>query len=130
MIRRPPRSTRTDTLFPYTTLFRSAVIAPDLRADLGLSAGALSILPGALFLGSAMMQIPVGILLDRYGPRRTIAAFVLLTASGTLGFSLADDPVWLVVSLLVAGWGTAPVFIGAIVQLGRASRREGGCQYV
>src|SRR3546814_15542520 len=29
MIRRPPRSTRTDTLFPYTTLFRSAVTGPD-----------------------------------------------------------------------------------------------------
>src|SRR3546814_19236274 len=29
MIRRPPRSTRTDTLFPYTTLFRSAVTSPD-----------------------------------------------------------------------------------------------------
>src|SRR3546814_388264 len=28
MIRRPPRSTRTDTLFPYTTLFRSAKIGP------------------------------------------------------------------------------------------------------
>src|SRR3546814_13912937 len=28
MIRRPPRSTRTDTLFPYTTLFRSVEIAP------------------------------------------------------------------------------------------------------
>src|SRR3546814_3965216 len=28
MIRRPPRSTRTDTLFPYTTLFRSVGIAP------------------------------------------------------------------------------------------------------
>src|SRR3546814_5678366 len=28
MIRRPPRSTRTDTLFPYTTLFRSAIVAP------------------------------------------------------------------------------------------------------
>src|SRR3546814_11702068 len=28
MIRRPPRSTRTDTLFPYTTLFRSPVITP------------------------------------------------------------------------------------------------------
>src|SRR3546814_3446840 len=27
MIRRPPRSTRTDTLFPYTTLFRSSVVA-------------------------------------------------------------------------------------------------------
>src|SRR3546814_5164203 len=32
MIRRPPRSTRTDTLFPYTTLFRSASIAFFVRA--------------------------------------------------------------------------------------------------
>src|SRR3546814_18745026 len=31
MIRRPPRSTRTDTLFPYTTLFRSA--EPDMEVD-------------------------------------------------------------------------------------------------
>src|SRR3546814_10865354 len=37
IIRRPPRSTRTDTLFPYTTLFRSA------RADLGSGAGTLGI---------------------------------------------------------------------------------------
>src|SRR3546814_1586055 len=29
MIRRPPRSTRTDTLFPYTTLFRSTIVEPD-----------------------------------------------------------------------------------------------------
>src|SRR3546814_13481822 len=37
MIRRPPRSTRTDTLFPYTTLFRSAVgvILADALLDLG-----------------------------------------------------------------------------------------------
>src|SRR3546814_5390077 len=34
MIRRPPRSTRTDTLFPYTTLFRS--LAPGLDALIGL----------------------------------------------------------------------------------------------
>src|SRR3546814_20856052 len=33
MIRRPPRSTRTDTLFPYTTLFRSAYTARSHRAD-------------------------------------------------------------------------------------------------
>src|SRR3546814_9514281 len=33
MIRRPPRSTRTDTLFPYTTLFRSSDARPRLQAD-------------------------------------------------------------------------------------------------
>src|SRR3546814_21113752 len=36
MLRRPPRSTRTDTLFPYTTLFRS----PDLSLRDGRAAGA------------------------------------------------------------------------------------------
>src|SRR3546814_8363374 len=42
MIRRPPRSTRTDTLFPYTTLFRSIAVAPQhprvaaLRLNYGL----------------------------------------------------------------------------------------------
>src|SRR3546814_11702686 len=33
MIRRPPRSTRTDTLFPYTTLFRSALPRPSLSTQ-------------------------------------------------------------------------------------------------
>src|SRR3546814_7424467 len=33
MVRRPPRSTRTDTLFPYTTLFRSAARPRDVRAQ-------------------------------------------------------------------------------------------------
>src|SRR3546814_9244079 len=35
MIRRPPRSTRTDTLFPYTTLFRSAVGSVNVVAEIG-----------------------------------------------------------------------------------------------
>src|SRR3546814_19111709 len=46
MIRRPPRSTRTDTLFPYTTLFRSVQVGQDARdldrvAEIGIAGGAL-----------------------------------------------------------------------------------------
>src|SRR3546814_3430512 len=36
MIRRPPRSTRTDTLFPYTTLFRSLQVANDVQPKNGI----------------------------------------------------------------------------------------------
>src|SRR3546814_581285 len=47
MIRRPPRSTRTDTRFPYTTLFRSClVVAEDRLAELGLE-------PAGWFVGWA-----------------------------------------------------------------------------
>src|SRR3546814_14367483 len=53
MIRRPPRSTRTNTLFPYTTLFRSPLDAPpdDTHALQRVEAvsGALMLLPRALF---------------------------------------------------------------------------------
>src|SRR3546814_12695080 len=39
MIRRPPRSTRTDTLFPYTTLFRSLATHDDTRRELAAMSG-------------------------------------------------------------------------------------------
>src|SRR3546814_6394991 len=46
MIRRPPRSTRTDTLFPYTTLFRSRAVHPH----------DLAIRPGMLHLGQPVLD--------------------------------------------------------------------------
>src|SRR3546814_2197476 len=57
MIRRPPRSTRTDTLFPYTTLFRS-VVAPGGLLQRGLDPGlvALLVAPLALGVGLAALQ--------------------------------------------------------------------------
>src|SRR3546814_2439237 len=52
MIRRPPRSTRTDTLFPYTTLFRSRdTTDPESRQGRALSK--LTSLPGMLARGAA-----------------------------------------------------------------------------
>src|SRR3546814_1090612 len=49
MIRRPPRSTRTDTLFPYTTLFRSAVTSVGVQGSGRKKAGLLQRL--AAFIG-------------------------------------------------------------------------------
>src|SRR3546814_2009636 len=48
MIRRPPRSTRTDTLFPYTTLFRSAIMRQDWPRMIGKAAFAGSYIPGSV----------------------------------------------------------------------------------
>src|SRR3546814_12662500 len=42
MIRRPPRSTRTDTLFPYTTLFRSPAGTPEGDRDIGFALGSVA----------------------------------------------------------------------------------------
>src|SRR3546814_6894853 len=60
MIRRPPRSTRTDTLFPYTTLFRSLRLVPQMRRHSGLAH--LRALPQHFFAEIAE-------LLDAFGKR-------------------------------------------------------------
>src|SRR3546814_15458148 len=82
MIRRPPRTTRTDTLFPYTTLFRSPV--PQLRAH-GKGQHILGIaLSGAREIDMDRLEA-VGLQPRR--PRRTAALQIMLAALAD-----ADDP--------------------------------------
>ena len=101
-----------------------AVIAPDLRTELALTPGQLSTLPAAIFLGAALMQLPVGVLLDRFGPRRTIAGFLIVAAFGTLLFAMAHDVASLATALFLIGCGAAPVFMGVIVLLSRWVARD------
>src|SRR3546814_4974413 len=54
MIRRPPRSTRTDTLFPYTTLFRSQ---REQRMDLGINGKIAFVAGGSQGMGAAAASI-------------------------------------------------------------------------
>ena len=101
-----------------------AVIAPDLRAELGLTPGQLSSLPAAIFLGAALMQLPVGVLLDRFGPRRTMFGFIVVAGIGTLVFATARDIYGLALALFLIGCGAAPIFMGVIVLLSRWVPRE------
>lgn len=57
--------------------FSGGVIAPELMHDLGLSAVAVSVVIAVLFLASALAQVPIGIALDRWGPRRTVVVAVI-----------------------------------------------------
>jgi len=101
-----------------------AVIAPNLRAELDLTPGQLSSLPAAIFLGAALMQLPVGVFLDRFGPRRTMAGLFSLAAIGALVFAAAQGVTGLAIGLFLIGCGAAPVFMGVIVLLSRWIPRD------
>ncbi len=90
-------------------LFRSvnAVIAGRLQADVGLSAGDLGLLTAAFFLAFGLFQLPLGVLLDRYGPRRVQAALLLAAALGALAFSLGEDKASLIAGRVLIGLGMA-----------------------
>ena len=66
----------------------NAVIAPGLSRELSLSAADLGLLTSAYLLAFAAFQIPLGLLLDRYGPRKVESGLLLLAAAGTLLFEI------------------------------------------
>ena len=101
-----------------------AVIAPNLRAELALTPGQLASLPAAIFLGAAMMQLPVGILLDRFGPRRTMSGLFTFSALGSIIFSFSHSVPMLTLALFLIGCGAAPVFMGIMVLLARWIPRD------
>ena len=90
-------------------LFRSvnAVIAPDLVRDIGLGAGDLGLLTSVYFLSFAAFQLPLGLLLDRYGPRRVQAGLLLAAAVGALIFALGTSKAGLIAGRALIGLGFA-----------------------
>jgi MFS family permease len=96
-------------------LFRTinAVMAAPLTAELGLGADDLGLLTSVYFLTFAAAQIPIGILLDRFGPRRIQSALLVVAAVGS-GLFAASDNFW----MLLAG--------RALIGLGVASALTAG----
>jgi MFS family permease len=90
-------------------LFRSinALIAGSLSSELGLGAADLSLLTSVYFLTFAAAQIPIGVLLDRYGPRRIQSAFLVVAAAGAALFGASDNFLVLLAGRALIGLGVA-----------------------
>lgn len=90
-------------------LFRAvnAVVAPDLVKELGLNAGQLGFLTAAYLLAFSLFQLPLGVLLDRYGPRRVQAALLFIAAIGALLFAFGRDTLSLTLARGLIGLGFA-----------------------
>jgi MFS family permease len=91
-----------------------AVMTEELSAAFGLSATALGNLSAFYFFTYVAMQVPTGIIADRWGPRRLLTAGALVAAAGSLLFALA--PGFLVASAgrLLVGGSVAVAFVGML----------------
>ncbi|WP_022704255.1 MFS transporter [Pseudorhodobacter ferrugineus] len=89
-----------------------AVMSPVLIADLGVSAGDLADASGMWFLAFAAMQIPVGVALDRVGPRLTAAVlFGIGGAGGAALFAVAGSAFEVKAAMALIGVGCSPVLM-------------------
>ena len=85
----------------------NAIIEADLVGDLGFSAASLGLLTSVYFISFASFQLPLGLLLDRFGPRRTESVLLIFAALGALIFSMAESLSGLILGRLLIGFGVS-----------------------
>jgi predicted MFS family arabinose efflux permease len=91
----------------------NAVIAPELTRELSLSAADLGLLTSTYLLAFGAFQIPLGLLLDRYGPRRVEAGLLLVAAAGAALFAVGRDLTELALARGLIGLGVSACLMAA-----------------
>lgn len=97
-------------------LFRTvnAIISPQLAADVGLSPADLGLMTSAYFITFAAVQLPLGIILDRFGPRKVQAALLVVAAVGAALFAFGTDALTLVLGRGLVGIGVSGCLMAAL----------------
>ena len=107
--------------FMASQFFRvsNAVIAPELMRTLSISSEAMGVITGAFFFAFGIMQIPTGMLLDRFGPRRTMSGLFMIAAAGSAVFAMAEGVTGLTIGRALIGVGCAAGLMGMLVTIAR-----------
>lgn len=93
----------------FSALLRAvtATLAPVFSAELGLGSADLGLLAGAYFLGFALLQLPMGVALDRHGPKRVLLVLLSVAVVGCVAFALAQGFATLIVARILIGVGVS-----------------------
>src|ERR1700674_3881682 len=97
-------------------LFRviNAVVAKPLTDEMWLDAGQLGLLTAVYFLTFAAIQLPLGVALDRFGPRRVQTGLLMFAAVGALAFAEAPNYPTLVLGRGLIGLGVAGALMAGL----------------
>ena len=100
--------------FSYFFRVVNAVIAPDLVRDIGVDANRLGLLTSAYFLAFAAAQLPLGLALDRFGPRRVNASLLVVAAAGALVFATSSSLAGLAAGRALIGLGVSGCLMSSL----------------
>jgi MFS family permease len=106
-------------LYEFVLQVSPSVMMQELMQYFGLSTAGLGAMVAFYYYAYTAMQLPAGLLLDRFGPRRLLTFATLACAVGALGFAAVSHPGLAAIGRLMMGLGSAFAFIGALVLVAR-----------
>ena len=100
--------------FAFFQRVTPSILVEELMRDFGVTAGIVGTLSALYFYAYASLQVPIGMLVDRWGPRRMLAGSMALNGLGTLLFAATTDIGLAYVGRLLIGIGSAVGWVGAL----------------
>ena len=114
------------TLYMVSQFLRTSVgvIAPDLAAELNLSAAQIGLLSSVFFFVFAVAQLPLGVAFDRFGPKRCLLVCAAVVILGIVVFAVAGSATGLTLGRALLGLGAASFLMAPLAIYARWFARE------
>ena len=113
--------------FQYVLRVSPSIMITEIRSKFGVDTEQFGDFSGAYYLGYALMHIPIGLMLDHVGPRKVIAASVLLCSIGMLPLIYGDSWTMAVIGRFILGAGSSTAILGVfkVIRLNFPSQKFG-----
>jgi len=95
------------------------VLSPNLMHDFNINPNNMGLLGGVFFLSFAIFQIPAGILIDKYGPRKVMTTIIIFAVLGSIIFALSNSFYSLLIGRILMGIGCSICLMGSLVLITR-----------
>jgi len=99
--------------YQYILRVMPNIMLPDIMRQFHIDAAVFGQFSGAYYIGYCLMHLPIGIMLDRYGPRKVMSACILLTVVGLLPIIFAEYWLYPIIGRAIIGVGSSAAILGA-----------------
>lgn len=98
--------------YQYLLRVMPNIMLEDIMRQFNIGAATFGQFSGIYYIGYSLMHMPIGIMLDRFGPRKVMTACILLTVIGMLPLVFADHWIYPIAGRLLIGMGSSAAILG------------------
>jgi predicted MFS family arabinose efflux permease len=98
--------------YQYILRVMPNIMLTDIMQQFSIDAAVFGQFSGAYYIGYCLMHLPIGIMLDRYGPRKIMSICILLTVGGLLPIIFADNWIYPIIGRVLIGIGSSAAILG------------------